>query len=237
MSGPYQPNDDPTRASSSDWSSDPPPPTPYQPNDDPTIFSQIEPTSMYSPSPYWEQPAQPPPAGQAPPGYPMGSPYAPEYGPSPMPAAPRPARRPHRWRWMACGVILGVVLVPCVCLGAIAGYFLVQATGAGSTLNTFCADLKSQRYADAYTLLAPIYQVRVSRSQFVASSQALDRREGAVTACNQPHPSFTLDNNSVTLVVAIAHSRSATTTGDVSLIKSGGKWRIATLDPRLGYPS
>lgn len=222
MSSPYQPNDDPTYLSPSDWTAEPPPPpTPYLPNDDPTIYSQIEPTSEYPPSSAWSQPAQ-----IAQPGY------------SPVPAAPAPVRaaRPHRARWVACGIVIGVLLVPCLCMAAIAGYFVVQYSGSTSALNTLCADLKSQKYSAAYDLLAPIYQVRVSRDQFVRSSQTLDQREGTVSACTQPHSSFKLTNNAVALLVAITRSRAPTVTGAVALVKVSGKWRVAALDPQLGYP-
>lgn len=236
MSSPYQPNDDPTYLSPSDWSAEPPPSsTPYQPNDDPTIYSQIEPTAAYPPS-SWPQPAQVAQPGYPPIEYPAGIPYAP--GHTPAPVAPRPVRaaRPHRARWVACGIVIGVLLLPCVCLGAVAGYFVIQYTGSTSALSAFCTDLRSRNYNAAYDLLAPIYQAHVSRQQFITSSQTLDQREGIVTSCTQPHNSFKLTNNSVTLLVAITRSRAASVTGGVGMVKLNDKWLVSGLDPQLGYP-
>lgn len=234
MSSPYQPNDDPTYLSPSDWSAEPPsPPTPYQPSDDPTIYSQIEPTAAYPPSSNWSQPANAPQPGYPPVEYPAPAPNT----PAPVAPATIRARRPHRLRWVACGIVIGVLLLPCLCVGAIAGYFVVQYSGSTSALNTFCADLKARNYSAAYDLFAPIYQVHVTRDQFVKSSQILDQREGTVTSCSLPHSNFKLANNSVSLLVAITRSRAARVTGNVGLVKVGGKWRVAVLDPQLGYPA
>lgn len=238
MSSPYQPNDDPTYLSPSDWSKEPPPPpTPYQPSNDPTIYSQIEPTAAYPSESGWQPPANAAQSGYPPVAYPAGVSYAPDHAPSPAAPARLRTRRPHRVRWIACGIVIGVLLLPCVCVGAITGYFVVQYTGSSAALNSFCSDLRTQNYSAAYDLFAPIYEVHVSRDQFVRSSQALDQREGTVTSCSQPHSNFKLTNNSVALLVAITRGRAASVTGSVGLVKVDGKWRVAALDPQLGYPA
>lgn len=238
MSTPYQPNDDPTLSSRFPSDGDPEPDSPYRPNDDPTIFSQIEPTASYTEqrqpaSPVWPPPAPEYPANNSPAGYPV----APPHPVTPQPVARARTRRVHRWRWIACGVVIGLVLLPCACFGAIAGYFVIQAAGSSAALTSFCSDLKAQNYTAAYTLLAPIYQVRFSRDQFVRESQALDQQKGRVTACGKPQSNTKLINNAASYQLAVTRAQTVTVSGAVALVKSGSQWRIAALDPQFGYPA
>lgn len=237
MSTPYQPNDDPTLSSRFPSEGEPQDDSPYQPNNDPTIYSQIEPTAAYTEHTEQRQPTSPvwpPPAPEYPAaGYPIATPHP----ATPQPAAPVRARRVHRWRWLACGVVIGVVLLPCACVGAIAGYFIIQAAGSSAALTSFCSDLKAQNYSAAYTLLAPIYQVRYSRDQFMRESQTLDQQKGRVTACGKPVSNTKLINNAASYELAITRARTVTISGAVALVKSGSQWRIAALDPVFGYPA
>jgi hypothetical protein len=234
MSTPYQPNDDPTLSSQFPSEGEPEDDSPYRPNNDPTIYSQIEPTAAYTEQRQPASPVWPPPA----PEYPAaGYPVAPPRPVTPQPAAPVRVRRVHRWRWLACGIVIGVALLPCACFGAVAGYFIIQAGGSSAALTSFCSDLKAQNYTAAYTLLAPIYQVRYSRDQFVRESQTLDQQKGRVTACGKPVSNTKLINNAASYELAITRAQTVTVSGAVALAKSGSQWRIAALDPAFGYPA
>ncbi|HEX5439345.1 MAG TPA: hypothetical protein VFW76_00545, partial [Ktedonobacterales bacterium] len=138
-----------------DYSNMPPMPPPMQ-------------TPVSSPSP---RPSDGYTPGDMPRGMPSGA-----SGPE-SPASKRP-------RWLIPVLVAALVLAVCVVIGGV-----VYAIGQNalqeplSTTNTFCTDLKAQKYSDAYALLSAGYQKAVSSTDFAQISQLHDQLDGKVRSC------------------------------------------------------
>jgi hypothetical protein len=132
---------------------------------------------------------------------------------------------------LGCGIVLGVLLVPCVLIGGLVGFLAFQAIGAGSVLGTFCDDLRAQRYDAAYALFSTGLRAQLAHDQFIANARDRDAADGPVRACGNPTNSISVANDTATLPITI--TREQTVQGTLSLVKEGGSWKIAQLDPAL----
>ncbi|HEV8190639.1 MAG TPA: hypothetical protein VGP82_04025 [Ktedonobacterales bacterium] len=150
-----------------------------------------------------------------------------------MPPEYQPGRKsPKRhWPWLACGVVLGVLLVPCLLISLFIGFSVVFVVQSGASLDGFCADLTAQRYDAAHNLLSSQLQAQVRHARFVQVSQQRDEAAGVVRSCQSPRNSFSLHNTDVTLQFEIV--RSQTYKGTVTLIHQSSGWKVNRLDPEL----
>jgi hypothetical protein len=150
-----------------------------------------------------------------------------------MPPEYRPARTPtrRRWPWLACGVVLGVVLVPCLIVSLLIGSSVVLVVQSGVSLDGFCADLTAQRYEAAYDLLSSQLQAQVGHDRFIQVSQQRDATAGVVRSCQSPRNTFSLHNTDVTLQFEIV--RNQTYRGTVTLVHQPSGWKINRIDPGL----
>jgi hypothetical protein len=164
-------------------------------------------------------------------GRPPGSPTPLTYPPEHMPPEYAPRARARRWPWITCGIIIGVLLIPCALLAILGVYLFSGIAGTNGTISTFCDDLKAQRYSAAYDTFSTQLQSQVSREQFVAVNTQRDQTDGPVRACGNPQISISLHNNNAYIPLAI--TRTQTYTGTIHLVHEGNGWKIDAIDPAL----
>lgn len=147
----------------------------------------------------------------------------------------RPASSSQRPRWMIPTIVVVAVLVV---LGAVAG--VVYAVGQSAlqepmnTANTFCNDMKAQKYSDAYKLLSSGYQARESAKNFADIGQIHDQLDGKVRQCGLAGvqgSAFNLNPQNASLNAQMTRNHSFT--GAVALVKQNGAWKIDSLDDSL----
>jgi predicted component of type VI protein secretion system len=114
--------------------------------------------SAYPPPP--QTPYAPPQPSYMPPMPPVGVPPYPGYG------APVQPRRSQRGLWLTLGIVGGVLVLLCVAFSVFA---YVNRSTPTRTLTTFCTDLTSGNYHDAYQQLSSSAQSQQSESKFTSS--------------------------------------------------------------------
>lgn len=221
---------------------------PYDPNSqqNPPPYSPYPPYPPYSPYPPTypgatpEQPYGPPPYGQPPYGQPYGTP--PMY--PPYPPYPPPQRNSHKTLWIILGVVGGVLLLSCVACAGIVFYAGQQVAnspilGSSIAISEFCTDEEQQDYVAAYNQFSTQLQGQITQDQFLSRSQQLDGTNGPVSQCT-PSPSTDAQPSSASATFDVTVERSASTgaqpttaTGTITLVKSGGAWRIDSIDSAL----
>jgi hypothetical protein len=139
--------------------------------------------------------------------------------------------RARRWPWITCGIIIGVLLIPCALLTILGIYLFSGVAGTSGTISTFCGDVKTQRYSAAYDTFSTRLQSQVSREQFVAVNTQRDQTEGRVQACGNSNNSISLHNNDASIPLEI--TRTQTYTGIVGLVHEDNRWKIDAIDPAL----
>jgi hypothetical protein len=139
--------------------------------------------------------------------------------------------RARRWPWITCGVIIGVLLIPCALLTILGIYLFSGVAGTSGTISTFCDDVKTQRYSAAYDTFSTRLQSQVSREQFVAVNTQRDQIEGRVQACGNSNNSISLHNGDASIPLEI--TRTQTYTGTVDLVHEDNRWKIDAIDPAL----
>jgi hypothetical protein len=161
--------------------------------------------------------------------------YPPEHMPPEHQASQMRPRRTRPGWLLGCGIVLGVLLVPCVLIsilvGILFGYLGLALIGTGSVLGTFCGDLKTQSYPAAYDTFSSGLRAQISRDQFVAIAHERDQSDGPVRTCDTPNNSISVVNNTATRPISI--TRRQTVQGTIGLVKEGNSWKINELDPAL----
>lgn len=150
------------------------------------------------------------------------------------PAAPS-SQRP---RWLIPVLVAALVIVVCAVVGG-----AVYAIGQNalqeplSTTNTFCNDLKAQKYSDAYALLSAGYQKQISGTDFAQISQLHDQLDGKVRSCSlagiQSGGGFNLNLNPQAASFNTQVTRNHSYSGAISLVKQNGNWKIDAVDESL----
>lgn len=145
---------------------------------------------------------------------------------------------PQRPRWLIPVIVAALVIVVC---GGIAG--VVYAIGQSAlqapmdTATTFCNDLRAQKYTDAYSLLSSDYEGHVTGKDFTAFNQVHDQLDGKVRQCGlaglQNNGGFNLNLNPQTASFNAQITRNRSYTGEVSLVKQNGSWKIDSVDDSL----
>jgi hypothetical protein len=164
-------------------------------------------------------------------GRPPGTPAPLTYPPQHLPPEYAPRVRARRWPWITCGIIIGVLLIPCALLAFLAIFVFSGIAGTNGTITPFCDDLKTQRYAAAYDTFSTQLQSQVGREQFVAVNAQRDQTDGPIRSCGYAHNSISLHNSASFIPLEI--TRTQTYTGTVHLVQEGGRWKIDAIDPAL----
>lgn len=141
------------------------------------------------------------------------------------------------------GRALGIAAASVLALAAVGGgglvYGISQAQGPIDTAKAYCADLKAQKYDDAYALLSSGYQARESKTDFETDSQLHDQIDGKVVDCGQPNNgnfTWSLGNTSTqALDTQIKRENNSSTagTGKITLVKQGDSWKVDSLADSL----
>jgi hypothetical protein len=163
----------------------------------------------------------------------------PTYPPYPV-YPPMPPRRSRRTPWTALGI--GAALF--VLLASVVGFVLVPRLIALAApfdaTKAFCNDLVAQDYDSAYAMLTPAFQAQITRDQFVQDNHANDARDGRVQSCGEAThgdiaPSqihFNLGDTQAQFTYVFSRSQ-RDFVGLVSLVKSGGAWKLDSIDASL----
>jgi hypothetical protein len=115
-------------------------------------------------------------------------------------------------------------------------YATAQSARPVEAAQEFCGDLKAQQYTSAYELLSNSYQKKMKEQQYVQNAQLQDQVDGTVQSCGPQSGSssgFSLDFNRNTATISAQIVRKKTFTGNLSLIKQGGDWRIDSVPQSL----
>jgi hypothetical protein len=219
------------------------------------------PTTPAQPGPYGQPgyPAQPqgfPQAG-APTPYPYPYPYP--HAPAPMP--PKQSNK-ALWitlsvigGFLILSCIAGSVLIFYSVRG-VAG--TIENTIAPlATAASFCTDEARQEYTAAYNLFSSSLQAQESQDAFTQASQQHDSAEGQVTTCipaTRGRNAPSVSGNTATITIEMVRGGSSpdssyatptpggyggtsttgtTYTGDLTLIKEDGVWKIDSIDSSL----
>lgn len=140
--------------------------------------------------------------------------------------------------WLIPVIIVALVIVV---LGAVGG--VVYAIGKNAlqepmnVTTTFCGDMKTQNYTDAYKLLSSGYQAHVTSQQFTQASQVHDQLDGKVKDCGlaalQNNGGFNLNLSPRNASFNAQITRNRAYTGSVSLVNQNGSWKIDAIDDSL----
>ena len=159
-------------------------------------------------------------------------------GPAPTYASSAPITRPTRGRRHPVRIALLIVLA-LLLLGAGGTFaYALSVNGAiTAAAQSFCADLQAQNYAGAYTHLSSGYQAKVTQAQFTQASQLHDQIDGKVRTCSAGNDSSALSallqlgSNSVSFPAQI--TRNQTFSGDMTVVKQNGSWKVDRIDQSL----
>jgi hypothetical protein len=145
-----------------------------------------------------------------------------------------PTPRKNSWRGLWIALAVAAVLVGLLGGGAIA---LAQYLAPATTTSLFCAYLKTQRYAVAYSLLSSTLRRQLTHEAFVQGSAELDKVEGAVTTCGPASGtgaySFRFGSSTAAVKASITRAIAGTLAGTVHLQNENGSWKIDRLDTSL----
>lgn len=145
------------------------------------------------------------------------------------PTAP-PKRKSHKGFWIACGMIVGGLLlaeaVGIIYLNTLSGS---QAGQVADVATRFCTDLQHQDYTAAYGLLSSRLQAQVTQAQFVQYEQAQDRAAGPVLRCKASGPVDDGTTGATGAMSTMQITRHVTYTNPIALVQEGNTWKIDTL--------
>jgi hypothetical protein len=178
-------------------------------------------------------PPTPPAQPQQP--YPPYQPYPGQYAPPPM-----PQKQSNRTLWIVLGsvgaalvLICGVCAFAVIALGGQIGKALSPTIGASVTLANFCAAMQNQDYSQAYAQFSTSLQEQLTEDQFTTIAAGQDTASGTVTSCSTDSSNSSrtsISDTQATLPVRIERSTGLAITGDVTMVKEGGTFKIDRLD-------
>lgn len=210
-----------------------PPSQPYTPHPDAT-----QPNAPYAPyAPYPAAPSQPlygQPAGPSQPYYgppsqplPPGAPWPPQ---QPLAPTPKKSRK-------GLFIVLALVVLLIGLVGGGAAVVVAQFSAPAAAAVTFCNDLKTQSYDNAYGELSKTLQGKYTRDQFRQAVTALDSAEGKVVACKQSSASnaytYTLFGSTATVTAVVTRGIQGDLTGGLRLVNEDGAWKVNAMDTSL----
>ena len=135
---------------------------------------------------------------------------------------------------------LAAIVIIFALLGAgllIASYNTAQANiQPERTVQAFCQDLQSHRYAAAYAILSSSYRVNLSETQFTNISQLQDQVDGKIRACPvATGPSLDLSfgtpQNQTSYLITIL--RDQPHNGHIAVVRQSDAWKVDALQQSL----
>jgi hypothetical protein len=143
------------------------------------------------------------------------------------------SRRSSRARlWVTLGVIAALLVVAV----AGAGFVVFQVFAPTATVDSFCGDLQSSNYSDAYSKLGGTLQQQLSLTQFAQAQVALARVQGGVVRCGVDstgtsylyHPG----DSAAVLGLYIEWAKAGRLVGTAQM-HNDGSWKFEMLDSHL----
>jgi predicted component of type VI protein secretion system len=209
------------------------PPTVYISENDQSFQSTMAappsayPATVAAPSPGPQEYQQIPP----PPVYNQPSPSPSPYNVAPYPnydaMQPPPQQRSRRGLWITLGIIGAVVLLLCV-VGILA--YAGRSTPT-KTMTTFCNDLTSSNFHDAYRQLSSRVQSQESEATFTSNAQQAVSAGGGLKSCTVG----AVNDNGTTgtgVMTWLFNAAPQPLLVDTSLINENGVWKIDVLRVR-----
>lgn len=147
---------------------------------------------------------------------------------------PQLPKRSLRWLWITLSIIGGLLLISCAgyIILSVLGYNILAPTmSASATANAYYQAIENKDYTKAYSYLAPDFPVgaheALSRTRFIASSQAEDTSAGPVTSFTQLGNGM---NNSIAIVSMSITRGGQSYTVQLQLQQNKGTWQIIIED-------
>ncbi|MBZ5686396.1 MAG: FHA domain-containing protein [Acidobacteriia bacterium] len=199
----------------------------------PTVAAP-QPYTDYNAQQGYAPPAPPPPSAYQPPPTYQASSYTPPAQPGfvppppggyPPPVAPvQQQAKSRRSLWLILGISAGVLVLLCACVGV---FVSLNRSTPEKTLTTYCADLKSGDYHDAYQQFSSSFQAQETEAKFTASLSQAFTSAGGLKDCTFGNVT-TSGSTSQALVTWIVNSAPTTPINfnDTRLINENGTWKI-----------
>lgn len=149
--------------------------------------------------------------------------------PRPPAVTKRLRRRSHRRLWIA----LACVALLCVVAAAGVVYGVTRYQQPERAATAFCADLTSQRYADAYALFSTGLRRQFTSTQFLQAAKTLDTLEGNLSACHYSHYQYSLGSNVASAAFTLTRTKQGNLSGPLRLTHERDGWKVDTLDNGL----
>lgn len=99
-----------------------------------------------------------------------------------------------------------------------------------ATIATFCARMRTQHYAAAYTLLDAPLQAQVSAQNFSQAATTHDTLDGRILACGMAAIGQSNTDSSTQVTLSISRATHGTLTGVLRLGRTADGWKIVALD-------
>jgi len=169
-------------------------------------------------------PQTPPPGYQQPPayqGFPVPQPqYAPPGAPIYSPAGP--AKKKGRGRWLVLSIIALLLIVGV----AFAANAYANRSTPAKTLTTFCNDLKSSNYHDAYQQLSSSAQSQQSEANFTTSLQRSFSSVGGLKDCTFNNESDADATATAVMTLTVNLTVVPSINYNANLVSESGSWKI-----------
>ncbi|GAC1349755.1 MAG: hypothetical protein NVSMB27_25830 [Ktedonobacteraceae bacterium] len=209
-----------------------------------TVFSyETREPELFAPTVYGGSPGQsntpafeptvavPPPANYGsnaqqsyPPASPVGYPVPPQYAPpgAPIYSPAGAAKKKGRGRW----IIVGIIALLLVIGVASAAYTYANRSTPAKTLTTFCNDLKSSNYHDAYQQLSSSDQRLQSEANFTTSLQRSFASVGGLKDCTFNNESDADSTASAVMTLTVNLTVVPPINYNTNLVNENGSWKI-----------
>ena len=116
-------------------------------------------------------------------------------------------------------------------------YAFLQYIAPATTAGLFCGYLKVQSYPQAYTLFSANLKSQLTQDQFTQSATALDKAEGAITACTAATTgnayNYSLGSSTAQATMILTRATAGDLQGAIHLKKENGAWTVDGLDTGL----
>lgn len=185
----------------------------------------FEPTVAVPPPPSYGSNAQhgyqqtPQPAYQ---GYPVHQPqYAPPGTPAYIPVG-QAKKKSRRGLWITLSIVV-VLLIAC---GAFGAYAYANRSTPTRTLTTFCDDLKTGNYHDAYQQLSRTEQSKESEEKFTSSLQHGFASAGGLKDCTFSNESNSGSTGTAVMTLTLNLSIVPPINYDTTLVNESSTWKI-----------
>jgi hypothetical protein len=177
----------------------------------------IEPTVAVPPPPSYGSNAQQ--------GYPVPQPHYPPAGtpgiPAYMPGGPA-KKKSRRGLW----ITLSIIVVLLLAFSAFGTYAYANRSTPTKTLTTFCNDLKSGNYHDAYQQLSSSDQSKVSEEKFTSSLQQSFASAGGLKDCTFSNESDDGSTGTAVMTLTLNLTLVPPINYHTTLVNESSTWKI-----------